>query len=113
LAERALEKGVQLEPAIEVESFDAALKLTGRGLGATMAMRSITEETSFPPSLGTTPLDPPLIDSFALVHRRGAKLSAATDQFINLIRLQVRKEVPAPSSETRSQLRDLTPVSPA
>jgi DNA-binding transcriptional LysR family regulator len=113
LAERALAKGVQLEPAIEVESFDAALKLTGRGLGATMAMRSITEETSFPASLGTTPLDPPLVDSFALIYRRRAKLSTATDQFIDLIRCQVREEVPAPSPETRSQMRDLTPVSPA
>lgn len=91
LAERARDHGLRLEPAIEVESYDAALKLAAQGVGSTVALRSTTESASFPNALKTISLDPPLLDNLAFVSRTGVELSPATAAFVSLTRRQIAR----------------------
>src|SRR5918997_1506447 len=78
LAERAQRAGVVLEPDIEVEYITAALELTARGLGDTVAPRSVVEGSRYARRLRMVSLDPPLYDTFAFISRRDAHLSPAT-----------------------------------
>jgi DNA-binding transcriptional LysR family regulator len=91
LAERAREAGVEIEPAIEVEGFDAALALCARGFGGTFVLRTVAEADDFPTSLRTVPFDPPLYDTFAFVWRRGSKPSPATLELIRLTEAQMER----------------------
>jgi DNA-binding transcriptional LysR family regulator len=84
LADRAQREGVKVEPDIEVEYLEAALELTARGLGDTIAARSVTVGRAFARRLGSVGFDPPLYDTFAFVHRRNAHLSPATRAFMRL-----------------------------
>jgi DNA-binding transcriptional LysR family regulator len=84
LRERAQEAGVQLEPDIEVEYVTAALELAARGLGDTLAPRSLVITRGYGKKLFGTPFDPPLYEAFAFINRRNAHLSPATREFIRL-----------------------------
>jgi DNA-binding transcriptional LysR family regulator len=84
LADRAQREGVKIEPDIEVEYLEAALELTARGLGDTIAARSVTVGRVFARRLGFIGFDPPLYDTFAFIHRRNAHLSPATRAFMRL-----------------------------
>jgi DNA-binding transcriptional LysR family regulator len=84
LMDRAQQEGVQLEPDIEVEYIEAALELTARGLGDTIAAASISVGRAFTRRLGSIGFDPPLYDTFAFVTRRNAHLSPATRAFMRL-----------------------------
>lgn len=102
LADRARKAGVELEPTIEVESFEAALGLAARGLGGTFVLQAVADEASFPESLQTVPFDPPLYDTFAFVWRTGTKLSPATEELMRLTEQQVarfNKPILPPSGE--------------
>src|SRR3954452_19224320 len=84
LRERAQEAGVQLEPDIEVEYVTAALELAARGLGDTIAPRSIVITRGYGRKLFGTSFAPPLYEAFAFINRRNAHLSPATREFIRL-----------------------------
>ena len=91
LRERAQRAGVKLEPVIEVEYMTAALDLTARGLGDTIADRAIVDARGLGRRLSTVPFDPPLYESFAFITRRDAHLSPATRAFIEVAERRVAK----------------------
>jgi DNA-binding transcriptional LysR family regulator len=89
LAERAQRAGVKLEPEIEVEYITAALDLAARGLGDTLAPRSIIVSRGLGRRLSGVPFDPPLYDTFAFITRRDAHLSPATRAFVEVAERRV------------------------
>ena len=89
LRERAQRAGVKLEPDIEVEYVTAALELVARGLGDTVAPRSMIVSRGSGRKLHTAPFDPPLEETFAFIRRRGAHLSPAVREFIRLAERRV------------------------
>jgi DNA-binding transcriptional LysR family regulator len=93
LLDRAQREGVVIEPDIEVEYLEAALELTARGLGDTIAARSVTVGRAFARRLGAVGFDPPLSETFAFVHRRNAHLSPATRAFMRLAEKRIRAVV--------------------
>src|SRR5215210_5564802 len=90
LADRAQRAGVTIEPEIEVEYITAALELAARGLGDTLAPRSIVEARGLSEQLSGVPFDPPLYDTFAFITRRNAHLSPATRSFMEIADRRVR-----------------------
>jgi DNA-binding transcriptional LysR family regulator len=84
LYERAQRAGVSLEPAVEIEDVMAAVQLAGRGVGDTLVSTAIATGSRFPRNLKVVPFDPPLRDTFALVTRRGGRLSPATRELLEL-----------------------------
>jgi DNA-binding transcriptional LysR family regulator len=84
LADRAQRAGLRIEPQIEIEELNAALELAARGLGDTIVARSVVFGRRFPRKLHTAPFQPALRQTFAFIHRRGARLSPATQEIIGL-----------------------------
>ncbi|MCF2436193.1 hypothetical protein LV779_24865 [Streptomyces thinghirensis] len=71
LAERAQLAGVRIDPLIELEYVEAAVKLAAVGVGDTIASRAVVSGPSFPSELHTASFAEPLYDTIALVRRRG------------------------------------------
>ena len=86
LADLAQRAGVRVAPEIEVEDAEAAVELAWRGLGDTVTGRGLLLAMGerIPPGLGWVPFAEPLYDTFALIWRRGARLSPATRAFVAL-----------------------------
>ncbi|MEU3392987.1 LysR family transcriptional regulator [Streptomyces albidoflavus] len=84
LAERAQLAGVGIDPLIELEHVEAALKLAAAGVGDTIASRAVIASPTFPAGLHTAPFADPLYDTIALVRRRGHPLSRATRELARL-----------------------------
>jgi DNA-binding transcriptional LysR family regulator len=84
LYERAQRAGVTLEPVVEIEDVAAAVQLAGRGVGDTLVSRAIATGSRFPRNLHVAPFDPPLRDTFAIVTRRGGRLSPAVTELLGL-----------------------------
>lgn len=84
LAERAQLAGVGIDPLIELEHVEAALKLAAAGVGDTIASRAVIASPTFPAGLHTAPFAEPLYDTIALVRRRGHPLSRATRELARL-----------------------------
>jgi DNA-binding transcriptional LysR family regulator len=76
LAERAQALGIRLQPKIEVELKDIALRLVAAGIGDTYLPSAYTHAPYYPAGLVTTTFSPALYDTFAVVTRPGARLSA-------------------------------------
>lgn len=91
IAERAQLAGVQIEPQIELERVEAALKLAAAGAGDTIASRAVIASPSFPAGLHTAPFTEPLYDTIALVRRRGHALSRATRELARLTEDTIRE----------------------
>jgi DNA-binding transcriptional LysR family regulator len=89
LRERAQRAGVKLEPDIEVEYMTAALDLAVRGLGDTVAARSILVSRGLGRRLSSVAFDPPLVETFAFITRRNAHLSPATRAFMEVAEKRV------------------------
>ena len=89
LRERAQRAGVKLEPQIEVEYMTAALELAVRGLGDTVAARSIIVSRGLGRQLSSVSFDPPLFETFAFITRRDAHLSPATRAFMEVAEKRV------------------------
>jgi DNA-binding transcriptional LysR family regulator len=89
LAERAQQAAVRLEPEIEVEYLTAALELTARGLGDTIAEPTVIVTRGFSRLLHSVSLDPPLYDMFAFVTRRNARLSPATRALMEVLERRI------------------------
>ncbi len=106
LRERAQRAGVKLEPQIEVEYMTAALDLAVRGLGDTLAARSIIVSRGLGRRLSSVAFDPPLFETFAFITRRDAHLSPTTRAFMEVAqkrvgalrrRLEAETTAPAPA----------------
>ena len=82
LRERAQRAGVVIEPQIEVEFVTAALELVARGMGDSVSTRAVLVARNF--DLHTVGFDPPLMETFAFITRRNARLSPATREFMTL-----------------------------
>ena len=82
LAERAQSLGVRLRPRIEVELKDIALRLVADGMGDTYLPSAYTHAPYFPEGLSTASFSPPLYDTFAIITRPGARLSAGVRELL-------------------------------
>jgi DNA-binding transcriptional LysR family regulator len=85
LAERAQRAGRRIAPVIEVEDFDAALRIAAAGLADTVVATRYVRSQAFPPALHTTSLAEPMFDVLAFVTRRAAVLSPAGRELVRLI----------------------------
>jgi DNA-binding transcriptional LysR family regulator len=77
LAERAQALGLSLQAKVEVELKDIALRLVAAGIGDTYLPSAYTHEPYYPPGLFTASFSPALFDTFAVITRQGARVSAS------------------------------------
>lgn len=91
LAARAQAAGVQLRPRIEVESADTALELAASGLGDTYVPQILRRRLD--PRLATASFEPPLVDTFALIVRRGGRLSGPVSDFVDRVTTHLLAQV--------------------
>jgi DNA-binding transcriptional LysR family regulator len=82
LAERAQALGIRLRPKVEVEHKDVALALVAAGIGDTYLPAAYTRAPYYPEGLSTTSFRPALFDTFAVITRPGARLSAGVRELL-------------------------------
>jgi DNA-binding transcriptional LysR family regulator len=80
LAERVQHAALTLEPLLEVERVEGALRCIAAGTADSIVASSVLRAAA--PSLPAVGLDPPLYDTVAVVTRRGAQPSPATRAFV-------------------------------
>ena len=90
LAERAQALGLRLEPKIEVELKDIALRLVAAGVGDTYLPSAFTHAPYYPAGLSTVSFSPALYDTFAIITRPGARLSAGVRELLGKIETHMR-----------------------
>jgi len=90
LAERAQLAGLRLEPMIEIEHVESALKLVAAGAGDTIASGAVVDSPAFPAGLHIARFAEPLYDVIALAQHRARPLSNATREFARLAEDTVR-----------------------
>ena len=83
LASRAQAAGVRLRPRIEVETADTALEMAAEGLADTYSPYVLRWRLD--KRLHRVSFDPPLVDTFALVVRRGARLARPVAAFVDRV----------------------------
>ena len=90
LAERAQALGVHLQPKVEVELKDIALRLVAAGIGDTYLPSAFTRAPYYPEGLSTAPFSPAIYDTFAFITRPGARLSAGVRELLGDIEAHMR-----------------------
>ena len=90
LAERAQALGVDLQPKVEVELKDIALRLVAAGIGDTYLPTAYTRAPYYPKGLSTTSFSPALYDTFAIVTRRGARLTPGVRELLTHLEAHMR-----------------------
>jgi DNA-binding transcriptional LysR family regulator len=90
LAERAQALGVRLQPKVEVELKDIALRLVAAGVGDTYLPSAYTYAPYFPASLSAASFSPALYDTFAIITRPGARLSAGVRELLGDLEAHMR-----------------------
>jgi DNA-binding transcriptional LysR family regulator len=90
LAERAQALGTRLRPKVEVELKDIALRLVAAGVGDTYLPSAFTGAAYFPRGLHTAAFSPALYDTFAVIARAGARLSAGVRELLGEIEAHMR-----------------------
>lgn len=80
LLQRVQQRALSLDPVLEVERVEGALRCVAAGTCDSIAAGSVLRAAA--PSLPAVGLDPPLYDTVAVVTRRGAPLSPATRAFV-------------------------------
>jgi DNA-binding transcriptional LysR family regulator len=90
LTERAQALGVRLQPKVEVELKDIALRLVAAGMGDTYLPSAYTRAPYYPPGLGTASFSPALYDTFAVITRPGARLSAGVRELLPALEAHMR-----------------------
>lgn len=83
LNDRAQELGLRLIPRAETETMVMALRLVADGVGDSYIPRAHTAASYFPPGLTIASFVPPIHDTFAIVVRRGGRLSPASSAFVD------------------------------
>ncbi|GHD00056.1 LysR family transcriptional regulator [Zhihengliuella salsuginis] len=84
LLERARHQGLTVEPDIEVEHVETALRLAATGAANTIVSRSILDSPSFPNNLKSVPFADPLYDTLALIQRESTVLSPAARKIVEI-----------------------------
>lgn len=84
LAERAHLAGLRLEPIIEVEHVETALRLVARGLGDTIVSDAVRRSAACPPEVLTAPFAEPFHEQIAIVRRAATVLSPATQEILRM-----------------------------
>ncbi|MDA0181918.1 LysR family transcriptional regulator [Solirubrobacter phytolaccae] len=82
LAERAQALGLRLEPKVEVELKDIALRLVAAGVGDTYLPSAFIHAPYFPAGLSTASFQPALFDTFAIITRAGARLTPGVRELL-------------------------------
>jgi DNA-binding transcriptional LysR family regulator len=82
LAERAQALGLRLEPKVEVELKDIALRLVADGIGDTYLPSAFTHAPYYPAGLTASSFAPALYDTFAVITRPGARLSPGVRELL-------------------------------
>jgi DNA-binding transcriptional LysR family regulator len=90
LAERAQALGLRLQPKVEVELKDIALRLVAAGIGDTYLPSAFTRAPYFPAGLHTASFAPAMFDTFAVVTRSGARLSAGVRELLARLEAHMR-----------------------
>jgi DNA-binding transcriptional LysR family regulator len=90
LSSRAQELGHPLVPDIEVETGAAALSIAATGVAGAVASVPVAEALGYTKKLTWVSLDPPLIETFAVITRDPTSLSPATEAMIELINQHMR-----------------------
>ena len=90
LAERAQALGMRLQPKVEVELKDIALRLVAAGVGDTVLPSAFTRAPFYPAGLSTTSFSPALYDTFAIITRPGARLSPGVRELLHDAELHMR-----------------------
>jgi DNA-binding transcriptional LysR family regulator len=93
LARSVQAAGGSLRPRVEVEDSETALEIAARGLADTVTWRGVLHHLSdrLPAGLGWVPLQPPLYETFAVVHRPDAELSTASRVVVELVAARMRR----------------------
>src|SRR5262245_3267054 len=90
LAERAQALGVRLQPKVEVEHKDVALRLVAAGIGDTYLPSAYTRAPYYPEGLRTAAFAPALFDTFAIITRRGSRLSPGVRELLGDLEAHMR-----------------------
>jgi DNA-binding transcriptional LysR family regulator len=90
LAERAQALGIRLQPKVEVELKDIALRLVAAGIGDTYLPSAYTHASYYPAGLTTASFRPALYDTVAIVTRPGARLSAGVRELLADVEAHMR-----------------------
>jgi len=90
LSERAQALGYPLIPDIEVETGVAALSIAASGVAGAVASVPVAEALGYTKKLTWASLDPPLIETFAVITRDPTNLSPATEAMIELTSQHMR-----------------------
>jgi DNA-binding transcriptional LysR family regulator len=90
LAERAQARGVRLQPKLEVELKDIALRLVAAGIGDTYLPSAFTLAPYYPAGLHTAPFSPALYDTFAVVTRPGSRLTPGVRELLGDVETHMR-----------------------
>lgn len=90
LAERAQALGLRLEPKVEVELKDIALRLVAAGVGDTYLPSAFLRAPYVPDGLSTASFEPALYDTFAIVTRTGARLSRGVRELLTALETHMR-----------------------
>lgn len=93
LVSRAQNAGVSLSPALEVESPAVALELAEQGVADTVISLALADVLDVGRRLRRVSLDPPVIETFAFVTRRGTVPAPASAILMQLAR-EVLAELP-------------------
>lgn len=90
LSERAQTLGLPFIPDIEVETGAAALAIAASGTAAAVASVPVAEALGYTKKLNWVSLEPPLIETFAIISRDPASLSPATQAMMKLAEEHMR-----------------------
>jgi DNA-binding transcriptional LysR family regulator len=90
LAERAQALGFRLQPKVEVELKDIALRLVAAGVGDTYLPSAYTHAPYYPKGLSTAAFSPPLYDTFAIITRPAARLSSGVRELLTDLEAHLR-----------------------
>jgi DNA-binding transcriptional LysR family regulator len=90
LAERAQELGVRLQPKVEVELKDIALRLVAAGIGDTYLPSAYIRAPYYPQGLSTASFSPALYDTFAIITRAGARVSPGVRELLTDLEAHMR-----------------------
>lgn len=86
LLARTQSAGLTARPIVEVDSPMLALRLAERGVADTVVSLPLAHVVGATRTLHWNSLDPPLYERFAVITRRGANVSPATEVLIRLAR---------------------------
>jgi DNA-binding transcriptional LysR family regulator len=90
LGERAQALGLRLQPKVEVELKDIALRLVAAGIGDTYLPSAYARAPYYPQGLNTASFSPPLYDTFAVITRPGARLSSGVRELLTDLEAHMR-----------------------